>query len=765
MKKLVFSILILSVAISSFATDPLKLPSIVIDTLYESKGALVIEYEVVRPFDQISLYVQSNWEQASNRVKPVLLSGNTGKNKTSVPISLNSGQTTSINVSFNGGQFANLEDTSTYESGARSYGVFNKQTNNTVLQYRTQYSENEKSLEAKRERNFIYVDTIGQVVDATGLPVSMNLSGNKKISRNDRTIDPLAVNTYEVLEIPAQNLRSTNEPSRAPSNYTFSISGNVHAKSVLDPFGTFMPETMVFLLFRNSSNPNSFYHPVSANPSLILGTHVAKTDEGGNFSFNFSVTADLASLNLNQAIIFVARYNEYVHLNIAGDLLYYPSHDVPVFFGEPSSTIAFNPNTPGINESGKEIIVGNAVMGASLGMFWYAGRLATRLGYTPGSITVYETNVPGGYSGQFCTSLFSTQYININNSKGYNAYNLLGTPAHEYGHYFNYALWNFSYSKFSGASERTKESFAMFYSYATRHYAYKNGFGLTTIPGVPLNNALVRNKSNNADLGPFESPKFGNGFSYPAHAGWVCYLWEIFDGHPSFQGVNSDNDDIAFPTRVIQTWVGISDIGNFHNAFKNGLLTEERNSIDAIYNFTVGNSTTRMRSQFFNSSALNTISNSLIVDFTHHPYGMNAHLGNTILNPPTSFRIYQQQYANCPWSLIAEIPFVAGQSSYSRTYSIPNASQYNYKLVVNNAGGESAYPNLRINQHGNSSGVTTFANQTVRTNTTISGGGCGDMLIQNVIVTNNAKLTVISNGSTVIFDNFDLQSGAQLDLQ
>jgi len=87
MRKFVFSIFLSAMfAINAIATKPGKLPAIVIDTLYEAKGSLVIEYEVIRSFDQISLNVQSSRSMALRDDNPVLLSGNTGKGKTSVPV-------------------------------------------------------------------------------------------------------------------------------------------------------------------------------------------------------------------------------------------------------------------------------------------------------------------------------------------------------------------------------------------------------------------------------------------------------------------------------------------------------------------------------------------------------------------------------------------------------------------------------------------------------------------------------------------------------
>jgi len=111
MKKCVFSILIASFAIHAIATKPGKLPAIVIDTLYEAKGSLVVEYEVLRSFDRVHIIVQPSNDQTVRGVNnPVSLSGNTGKNRTSVPISLMTDEATHFNVFITGGQFADKSD-------------------------------------------------------------------------------------------------------------------------------------------------------------------------------------------------------------------------------------------------------------------------------------------------------------------------------------------------------------------------------------------------------------------------------------------------------------------------------------------------------------------------------------------------------------------------------------------------------------------------------------------------------------------------------
>jgi subtilisin family serine protease len=56
-----------------------------------------------------------------------------------------------------------------------------------------------------------------------------------------------------------------------------------------------------------------------------------------------------------------------------------------------------------------------------------------------------------------------------------------------------------------------------------------------------------------------------------------------------------------------------------------------------------------------------------------------------------------------------------------------------------------------------------FTNQTVNTNTTVVS--CGDINVQNVTVTNNAKLTLDAVGTTTIAGDFSILLGAQLEVE
>ena len=71
MKKFSTSVLIALFAIHVCATSPSRLSAVVIDTLYHASVALIIEYEVISPFEQVSLSVQSSWRSALKDTKPV----------------------------------------------------------------------------------------------------------------------------------------------------------------------------------------------------------------------------------------------------------------------------------------------------------------------------------------------------------------------------------------------------------------------------------------------------------------------------------------------------------------------------------------------------------------------------------------------------------------------------------------------------------------------------------------------------------------------
>jgi len=169
MKKLISSIFLSATfAVCANTTEPFdKLPAIIIDTMYVSSESLVIEYEILRPFDQVGLSVHSSRSMESRDDKPVFLSGNVGKGRTSIPISLNSNQVTHFNVFLTGGQFVNKSDTADYHPNGYDYAIFRKQIDRTVQQFRTRYTEEEKTLMDEQIRNSAFVRRSGQFDNLT----------------------------------------------------------------------------------------------------------------------------------------------------------------------------------------------------------------------------------------------------------------------------------------------------------------------------------------------------------------------------------------------------------------------------------------------------------------------------------------------------------------------------------------------------------------------------------------------------------------------
>lgn len=393
MKKYLFSSFLIALfAISAIATEPCKLPAIFIDTLYVSTGALQIEYEVIRPFDHVRVYVHSSWDLTSNEPKTVLLNGNTGKGKVSVPVNLITDQATFFNVFITGEGFINKDDSTNYESIRSKSAIFKKSKNNSIYQHRTQYNDKEQSLMAIEKRDhLVFVNSEGYFVGYDGKNIDMEQLKQTRKSAEERYEDPLTVNFHEIKEISEQKSDYNDDPSRAVQNYDFSISGNIRTSLTngSSGFGTYMPETMVFLLFRHSSSPQNAYWVLTSS-SLAFGTNVAITDAAGNFNFKFSINADLSSFN--QVIFFVARYNDYVYLDIAGDVLYFSNLMMPIFAENATSTITFNPASSGINRSDIILIEPEILMGGSLGMFGYTGKMTNLLGYNISRIDVRKTN-------------------------------------------------------------------------------------------------------------------------------------------------------------------------------------------------------------------------------------------------------------------------------------------------------------------------------------------------------------------------------------
>jgi len=183
---------------------------------------------------------------------PVLLSGNTGKSKTSVPISLSADEATHFNVFIAGGQFADKSDTVKYEPSAYNYAIFQKQKDGSVKQFRTIFSEEEILQIAERRKTKIFINHEGQLVDFDGAPVSMERRGQFRESAAQRFEEPLGVNVVRrnnIVDIHEHENESTEVPSRSVKNYTFKISGNQTFRICLPIIITFRQPSPARIMF------------------------------------------------------------------------------------------------------------------------------------------------------------------------------------------------------------------------------------------------------------------------------------------------------------------------------------------------------------------------------------------------------------------------------------------------------------------------------------------------------------------------------------
>ncbi len=684
-----------------------------IDTVYVSGSALQVEYEVLVPMEQLDMFIINNLVfDNKKKIDPVSLSCNSGAYKKSVSIQFTSETIQCFSVLIKG-KLYNKADSLNY-TPITTKEIHLKKERNGIVNIRSTYTNEEKLIKFSQKSDMKLVNQEGKLVDGNGLIIEVDELGKIKKSKAESQkvnfIDPMELNICHINFSESPELSVQTVSSKAAINYNISISGYVEARrSSLEAERLYGP--MVFLYFVNSNNQNQLYHPCPHNNQLIAGTHFAIPDYQGNYSFNFSTTADLSSYN--QIVLCVTRYSDYTMLNIPGETLYYSGntgyqYQLPVFTRNSTNYISFNPNLTSVSIQNKILNASsNLIMPTCLKWFKLAAKLSNQFGYNPPMIDVYQRDCGTGVSGQFVCKrekdgwLFPTytevRWIDMDDGI---SYSILGgspmiTAAHEYGHYVNYTMWG-STAGGMNVNVDYKETWAIFYSYATRHYAYKNGIG-----------ELIDTQTDNLDIGSFLTPRFSN-ITYPEYSRWASFFWNLYDGNPTYTYDATDNDDIAFPARVVSTFKNVRTLNDFRTSFKNGLTDAEKSSVDAMYSYMMSDYT-KMRSQNFATASLGATSSALNVSFTYNSFGFPSGWGLDIRNSPTFFQVFKQRFKDSPWISVGYIPYNTNQTSYSQSFNIPNLSSHNIKLTVSNGFGESCYPRILTNNNNNTPNLSFFA--------------------------------------------------------
>ncbi|MEX2484470.1 MAG: hypothetical protein WED10_07920 [Brumimicrobium sp.] len=140
--------------------------------------------------------------------------------------------------------------------------------------------------------------------------------------------------------------------NQSSQNYSVSVNGQIRFFSGSPEFinrGVY--GNGVVLWFRDSSDPENWYHPVYA-PDPVQGTHFDKLDEQGNFSFNFSFTGDLSGYDelivlvntANNAAIMPAPQDGYISFGNGYTAYFHESEGLQVSINPSQTNISVNQN-------------------------------------------------------------------------------------------------------------------------------------------------------------------------------------------------------------------------------------------------------------------------------------------------------------------------------------------------------------------------------------------------------------------------------------
>lgn len=131
----------------------------------------------------------------------------------------------------------------------------------------------------------------------------------------------------------------------------------------------------------------------------------------------------------------------------------------------------------------------------------------------------------------------------------------------------------------------------------------------------------------------------------------------------------------------------------------------------------------------------------------------NIYIGNTSNEhyPNTTSNNFGVTEVSCFYNAISPAPTIL--TPFERPYDYNSCEHKSVKSTLrSNAAKLSLAAQTCVNN---------FSNLTVTSNTTVTG--CSTLTVNNVTVNSSAKLTIISGGE-VILTEFEVKSGAQLDL-
>lgn len=318
---------------------------------------------------------------------------------------------------------------------------------------------------------------------------------------------------------------SENQPGKsntATINYNINVSGKI----TIDVRNKGLYGNEVVLWFRNTSQPNNWYHPVVGNTQHV---HYDVLDEQGNFNFNLSFSGDLSGYN--ELIVIAGTNNAATYLPAPADgyqvwgengYNYYfnESEGIVASINGSNSNITVNQNGEVNYEDGS--VLRYMMLSRKFIIELYSGNLPFGIASVPCRVIDLSNNVAGHFVTTFDPIFGSNHYIEIDPQ-----YTDFTTVSHEYGHYINYKMWNDYLIGSSGCSNENgqtvpgkgkvyKEGWAIFYSFAARNYSNRI-----------YSESLEVNYNNTEETAFDTNPRFRR-ISYtstdPEIAAFACYL-------------------------------------------------------------------------------------------------------------------------------------------------------------------------------------------------------------------------------------------------